>query len=301
MSAPEWQCVFILWGAKYGAGDVNHIVAAVRAQTRRPPRMVLLTDRPRPGLAEGVETRPIPEFYLRPAFMGPGCQTKIALFEPGVLADDLPAVFLDLDTVVLGDLSEAVSFLDRRDRIALLPASFMDFGLFSLLIWRLSGGRWHARGNSSMVVFHPAACHEIAERFRDLIDSENPSVSKALRADDQFLSWVAQRRLRRVPRWFAAKLSTEFMLRPLWLMRLRSRLPWVRRRWDRLRLIALPGDLLKPEILRSLPDRKVITDRRGRYLDWSDATLGVTRSRLVAHAESLEVSRAAVAAFLSRT
>jgi hypothetical protein len=295
MSAPDWQCVFILWGAKYGAGDVNHIVAAVRAHTRRPPRMVLLTDRPRPGLVEGVETRPIPSFYLRPEFMGPGCQTKLALFEPGVLPDDLPAIYLDLDTVILGDVAELLALMESPRTVAMLQSAILPFGRLGRLVWRLTGGRKHARGNSSVLLFHPAHGGGVAERFRAAVAAHPRLDFRPLAADERFISWAAQPWMRAVPTSFAVKFPTEFMLPWAWAIGLRARLPWVRRRRAGLRAITLPGVEVKPEALAALPEGARLRDRKGRLLIWTDAALGPARAALIAHARSLVAARAAVA------
>ncbi len=296
MSAPEWQCVFLLWGAKYGAGDVNHIVSAVRARTHRPPRMVLLSDRPRHGLADDVETRPIPRFYLRREFMGPGCQTKLALFEPGVLQDDLPAVYLDLDTVILGDISELLALMDTPQTVAMLQSAILPFGPLGRLAWRLTRGRKHARGNSSVLLFHPRHCHAVAERFRTAVAAHPDLDFRPLAADERFISWALQPQMRAVPGWFAVKLPTEFMLPWAWAVHLRARLPWVRRRRAGLRAITLPGAGVKPEALAALAEGARLRDDKGRLLIWSDAALGPARAALMAHAVDLAAARAKAAA-----
>ena len=72
-----WQLVLIAWGTKYGAGDINALVDAVRAQSSGPARVVLLTDRDRPGLGPGIETRAHPPEFLQPRMMTGGCQAKL--------------------------------------------------------------------------------------------------------------------------------------------------------------------------------------------------------------------------------
>jgi hypothetical protein len=292
--APEWQCVFILWGEKYGAGDVNHIAAQVRARTRRPPRMVLLSDRPRPGLAADIETRPIPDFYLAPAFRGPGCQTKIALFEPGVLAADLPAIYLDLDTVIMGDIAELLTLLDRPQRVAMLQSAILPFGAPGRLVWRLTRGRKYARGNSSILVFHPAHGGGVAARFRAAVAAHPALDFRPLAADERFISWAAQPQMRAIPSRVAVKFPTEFMLPWAWAVALRARLPWVRRRRAGLTAITLPGPEVKPEALAALPEGARLRDRKGRLLIWSEAALGPARAALIAHARGLAAARAAL-------
>ncbi|MGY6411793.1 MAG: hypothetical protein ACXIUV_12330 [Alkalilacustris sp.] len=297
--APAWQCVFLLWGERYGAGDVNHIAAAVRARARDLPRFVLLTDRPRPGLDPSIMTRPIPDFYLRPDFLTGGCQAKIALFEPGLLPTDLPAVYLDLDTVVLGDIGELVRRMPDPRVIAMLQSAILPFGLIGRLAARLTGGRKYARGNSSVLLFHPAHGAEVAARFRAAVAAHPDLRFRPLVADERFISWAAQPRMRRVPSSFAVKFPTEFMLPWAWAVLLRARLPWVRRRREGLRAITLPGPEVKPEVLADLAEGARLRDRKGRLLIWSDRALGSARAALIAHAHALAQARAEAAASVS--
>ncbi len=293
-STPSWQCVFMLWGGRYGAGDVNHIVAAVRARARDLPRFVLLTDRPRPGLDATVLTRPIPDCYLRPDFLSGGCQAKIALFEPGLVPGDLPAVYLDLDTVVMGDIGELVRRMPDPLTVAMLRSAILPFGWLGRLVARLTGGRKYARGNSSVLLFHPAHGAEIARKFRAAVAAYPDLRFRPLAADERFISWAVQPRMRAVPSFFAVKFPTEFMLPWAWAVLLRARLPWVRRRRAGLRAITLPGPEVKPEALAALPDGARLRDRKGRLLIWSDAALGPARAALIAHTEGLARARAAV-------
>ncbi len=286
----------MLWGERYGAGDVNHLLASVRSQARSRPRFVLLTDRPRPGLDPEVLVRPIPEVFLRPDFLGGGCQAKIALFAPGVVPADLPAIYLDLDTVVLGDIGELLQPPPDPRSIAMLQSAILPFGPIGRLVWRLTRGRKHARGNSSVLVFHPAHGAEVAEKFLAALAAHPDLRFRPMAADERFISWAAQPRMRAVPSSVAVKFPTEFMLPWAWAVLVRARLPWVRRRRAGLRAITLPGAEVKPEALARLPEGARLRDRKGRLLIWSEAALGPARAALIAHAAGLAAARAAVAA-----
>ena len=278
----DWQLVLVAWGTRYPVEEINHLIAAVRRHAARPPRVVLLSDRPRPGLAEGVELRTIPDFYMTPAFMGPGCLTKLCLFEPGVVPDDRPAVFLDLDTIVLGDVGRLTGLLDRPDRIAILQSAVLPFGVPGRLMFRLTGGRHYARGNSSVIVWHPAQGGAVAAAFRAAV-AAHPGIAgfRPLMADERFISWSQQMRMRAVPGSLAVKLPTEFMWPADWIVHLMARLPWVARRRAGLVAITLPGSEVKPEALVALPDGARVTDRKGRRLIWSDAALGPVRRAIL--------------------
>lgn len=284
---PDWQLVLVLWGTKYPVAEVNHLIDTVRALASRPPRFVLLTDRMRDGLTEDVMQRLIPDFFLNPAFLTGGCQAKLCMFEAGLVPDDLPAVFIDIDTVVFGDMARFVALQSSRKTVAILQSAILPFGGFARALFRLTGGRRYARGNSSIVVYHPAECAHIAARFRALVAQGGIKAIRPMIADERFISWSNQPHMRAIPRGMAVKLPTEFMLPYRWLIHLRARMPWVRRRWAGLIALTLPGVEVKGEALLALPDGAEVVDRKGRRLIWSHSALGPVKGRLIAYYTAL--------------
>lgn len=279
----SWQCVLIAWGDRYPVAEINRLVASIRAQSQGPARFVLLSDRPREGLDPGVELRPIPEWFLAPEFRGSGCQAKLCLFEPGVVPDDLPAIYLDLDTMVLGDLSRLLDVMETPQTVAMLQSAILPFGAFARWLYRVTGQRRYARGNSSIVVYHPAHTGYIAARFRELSSRPDARSFKPLRADERFISWVAQPVMRAVPLRLVVKFPTEYMQPWRWLVHLRASLPWIRRRRAGLIAVTFPGVRLKGEDLAALPEGAMVADRKGRRLFWTDRALGGLRRRIIEH------------------
>jgi hypothetical protein len=289
---PRWQLVLVLWGTKYGADEVNHLVATVRRLASHAPRVVLLSDRDRPGLDASIVVRPIPEFFLRPEFLGSGCQAKLAMFERGAVPDDLPAIFVDVDTVVFGDMTRFLELLRTRRTVAIFQSAIVPIGPVGRLIWKMTNGRRYARGNSSIVVFHPGEFGFVAERFRALSEVYPSGAFRPMAADERFLSWVAQPHLRRIPRSMAVKLPTEFALPWRWLVLARGAMPWNRRRWANLIAVTLPGVELKGPRLAGLPAGVEIRDQKGRRLVWSDRALGPVRARIIDYYGALEARKA---------
>ena len=281
---PPWQCVLIAWGDRYPVDEINLLVRTVLATSRGPERFLLLSDRPRPGLSERLQVRPIPEWFLKPEFLTRGCQAKLCMFEAGVVPGDMVAVYLDLDTMVLGDLSRLVALMDQPGRVALLQSAVLPFGAFARWLFSVTGGRRYARGNSSVVVYHPGQTAYIAARFRALHAQHGNATSfRPMLADERFMSWAAQPHVRAVPSRMAVKFPTEYMQPWRWLVHLRASLPWIRRRRQGLIAVTFPGSRLKGEELAQLPEGAEVVDRKGRRLIWTDRALGGLRARIIAH------------------
>lgn len=264
----------ICWGTKYSTWLINNLVQHIAAQTRHVPRFVLITDEDKPDLLDGVQTVRFPDHWLQAPLKRSGCQAKLVMFEKGLLPEDLPALYVDLDTVVFGDMYRFLSLLKTPQTVAMLQSALIPFGPLGRLRHRLSGGRHYARGNSSFVVFHPAHNHYIAAGFRELFAKYPNFDYRPMIADERFISWIAQPYMRAIPKSLAVKFPGEFMFYWGWWLYVRALLPWVRRRRRKLLAVTLNGVEIKPEKLRELPEGARILDEEGRVLIWSSRTLG---------------------------
>ena len=287
---PVWQLVLVLWGTKYPITEVNHLIDTVCRLASQTPRVVLITDQVRDGLRQGVVQRLIPSFFMAPQMRGGGCQTKLCMFEAGIVPDDLPAVFIDIDTVVFGDMTRFLALQHDRKTVAIFQSALLPFGPLGRAVFRLTKGRKYARGNSSIVVYHPAECAHIAERYRTLVAQVGYNGIRPMIADERFISWAHQPHMRAIPHDMAVKLPTEFMLPWRWLIHLRASLPWVRLRWANLIALTLPGAEVKGDALLALPDGAEIVDRKGRRLIWSKAALGPVKAQLTDYYTALKQS-----------
>jgi hypothetical protein len=100
----ERTIICMKWGTLYPAEYVNVLHAAVRRHLLGPFRFVCLTDDGQ-GLAPGIEALPIPDIGLAPQHWKAGAWPKVALFCNPLHDLRGMALFLDLDTVVVGDLA----------------------------------------------------------------------------------------------------------------------------------------------------------------------------------------------------
>ena len=273
-TAAQWQCVLIGWGDKYGVDIINRLVDSVAGHSPAPPRFVLITDRDRPGLRPQVQCVAYPERWLDAPLRRSGCQAKLVMFEEGILATDLPAIYIDLDTIVMGDMSRLLRLMRTPQTVAMLQSAIVPFGALGRWLHRKTQGRRYARGNSSVVVFHPAHCHFIAREFMALYQRFPQFPLRPMIADERFISWVAQPHMRAIPPSLVVKFPGEYMFPwPAWLY-IKALLPWVRRRRSGQLAVTLNGLMIKPERLLALSEGDTLVDEKGRQLVWSQRTLG---------------------------
>ncbi len=288
----DWQLVLVLWGKKYPAHEVNHLITTIRDRADpKPARITLLTDRPRDRLDPQVTQRQIPVFFLQPQFLTGGCQAKLCVFEAGLVPDDMPAIYVDIDTVVFGNLARMCSLLRNDQTMAIFQSALLPFGALARALYRWTDGRKYARGNSSIIVYHPRACTHIAAKFREMVAAHGPNGRRPMIADERFMSWAHQPHMRAIPRHMAVKLPTEVMLPWRWLIRARGSLPWVHARWTGLIAVTLPGAEVKGEELLALAEGAEVVDRKGRRLIWSERTLGPLKTMLEAHYRALQTRK----------
>ncbi|MFC7702760.1 hypothetical protein ACFQXB_00950 [Plastorhodobacter daqingensis] len=258
------QVVLLFWGTKYGADHVNALAESLRDHASAPLHILCLSDRPRQGLT--VAQHPIPEAFARPEYLGGGCQAKLSVFSPGLLEPDIPALLVDLDTMVTGDVLRLLPLLERPG-IYMLPATWGTiWPLLRILSWILPL-RW--RGNSSLVLFRPGDWTHVPDQFlKDWAHDPRPEYAVA---DDKYLSRIAGRALRRIPPDLAVKFTNEFASRIPALAGLLGRMTRTRARRQNLVAITFSGGQAKPEQLQALPEGAVIPLGRGRRLVWSAA------------------------------
>lgn len=98
------------WGDYYGPEYVNRLYAGVKRNLKRPFRFVCVTDCPE-GLAEGIESVPLPEDPKMVCSRWPNIFVKLCLFKDGFANLVGPTLFLDIDLLVTGPLDR---FFDYR-------------------------------------------------------------------------------------------------------------------------------------------------------------------------------------------
>ena len=157
------------WGTKYGPEYVNRLYAMVARHLRGPFDLVCLTDDHR-GVREEVRCLPIPSLALPPGIPERGW-TKLTTFEANLHGLEGTALFLDLDVVIVGDITP---FFEA-------PGEFLI-----IHDWKRP---WRITGNSSVYRFQIGAHADVLAEFR----ATQEQVRSRLRNEQAFLSEVMHR------------------------------------------------------------------------------------------------------------
>lgn len=275
----HWQNVLICWGDKYSNEQVNKLAAQIALNDPDCVKTVLLTDVIRHGVNPSIEQKLIPDFYLKPEMRTSGCHAKLCMFEQNILDAALPAIFVDLDTMVFGRLGRLLDELQSEQHLMMLPGRGR-FRALRRFYSRIFSGRKFGRANSSVVVYHPQNWQSVASTFRSKIEDGVKLEGEYMITDDRYLAWYAQQHLQLVSTSHVVKFGTEFVLPAAWMSKIKGRLPWVEKRRSNLLAITFPGTSFEPSEIAHLTKNMTLKDDRGRPLIWDDATIGSVKNKI---------------------
>ena len=278
----KWQCVLTCWGTKYGSGDINKLITKIAENNHHVARFVVISDRVHKNLDPRAEPVGLPDVFNKPEFTTGGqCHAKLSMFQKGLLKKDMPAIYIDLDTAILGPIEQAFDFRKDEKSIVMFQSAVLPFSAFARWLFRLTKGKRYARGNSSFVVFHPKYWTEIADKFLAIYEAGEFRKFRPTISDERYISWVAQDDMIALPNSFAVKFPTEYMQHHAILSYAKACIPWVRRRREKLSVVTLCSLELKPEKLVGLLPNTHMSDSKGRVLVWNDFVLGGLRKKLI--------------------
>lgn len=255
------QIVCVKWGDKYGSDLVNLLFRAVRRNTRSTIRGVCITDRPDERFDDGIVAKPFPTFSVPFDTLKRGCRLKLAIFAPGLIDPGLPTIYVDIDTMVRGDMQRIVDQLERKPGIYMLPNHFVQWWPVQKYVRMVAPDRYYF-GNSSLLAFIPQRCHFIFDDFNRLIAGAPKPPPKYLASDERFISWAARDYLRVFPRSLAIKFAEEYMAPVAAIEEMRKHLPWVVARRRSVVAVTFVGRAFKPERLVAYKKGEIV--RYGR-------------------------------------
>ena len=108
------RVICIKWGEKYGADYVNRLQKMLERHTTQPFQLICFTDNFE-GVDKAVELHPLPELGCEIPKTVPGKFPKIALWGADLPIEDGPVLFIDLDTVLVGNVDAYFTIGDAND------------------------------------------------------------------------------------------------------------------------------------------------------------------------------------------
>lgn len=279
MTAP-FVLVLAIWGHKYGPTHVNGITQAAYRLSPGLRHVVLVTDRSRDGIDARVRQVAFPAAFAQAAFFGRGYRAKLAVFSPQVVPAGFSCVFLDLDTVVTGDLGRIAALVRGTDDLFMLPpGGGLGFGALRRLRDRLKRDGKFPVGNSSILAFHADAAPNLADTYASRFAADDPEATRMV-IDDVIIAHFGLGRIKGVPTDCGVMFRREYLSRvPGWAS-LMAWLPAVQRRRSQIAAVTFNGVAVKPEQLATLTEGATVSDGRGRSGPWTRRAIGPLWSRL---------------------
>lgn len=166
------------WGKAYAPDYVNVLASAVRRHLSGEYRFVCFTDDTE-GISRDVETLPIPEMGLDPGNFRFGAWPKISLFKPELFDLSGCALFIDLDSMICGDLAPMFDH----------PGALVMIEEWSRPIDRLKINR-PIRGASGVIAFEIGSLGHIHEEL-----VSRPEYWTSTVRNDQRFMWKQQKEI----------------------------------------------------------------------------------------------------------
>jgi len=149
------------WGKGYPCRYTNILYRALTDMMQTPFRFVCLTD-DADGLAEGIEAIPLPDFAMDRDDWHKGMWPKLTAFAPGLFLPGTPVIMMDVDVVVLRDLTPLFDHLRTNDGLHIIR-EIPD----TLPRWFPKVFGKPLRSNSSVVGFIAGTQDHLYELFHD--------------------------------------------------------------------------------------------------------------------------------------
>ena len=267
------QVVVVKWGERYSAAHVNNTFGEICKLSSRDVKCLCVTD-DAAGLAGFIEAKPFPDWGNWYETLKKGCRLKLSIFEPGLLDPDLPTLFFDLDTMILGDIAELVKELEKTGGLYMCRGHFIP-------LWRILGAikrvvkEYYYYGNSPILAFYPKDFEGLVKDFKREFEyvrwrgiTLKWPLDRICKTDERFISYFARGRVRVFPKHLAVKFTTEYMTPFVDLSQLIIKLPWVKRRRKSQVALTFSGHVLKPSLVKNIKNGTKVASRHYR-MTWN--------------------------------
>lgn len=271
-----WYLVLMIWGEKYNDEDCNKLIRQALALSKNCKGAVVFTDR----LDRRIDPRAIlvsiPDDFSDPSMKAGGLPVKLAIFEIDEINKGETCVYVDLDSIIIGNL-DPVSDLSRRAFLWTIPTFPRPFSRFSRFIWRVTNRSAYRYGNSSAFVYRNKYLNNPTCLFRRYFSAG--ALPEKLMHDDLFIGWSSQDVVRGLPTSLVVNFRYEFLFPKLWIGYLMAK--FRRKSRKSIAIVTFAGPLTKPDFILSLSEGAEIVDHHKRIGIWDNKYTSTVKQRLI--------------------
>jgi hypothetical protein len=180
-----------------------------------------------------------------------GCKPKLSVFCKDLKIENTPTIYIDLDTMVLGDIGKIAELQENQSALHGLPNHFIPHWRFPWLSWATPEKCFFI--NSSILSFYPRNHEDIFENFNidiqtpQFLDQKHPDTPWHMKSDERYISMHEKGKLRAIPSTMTGSFQDLYLTPFLWLSMIQNQASHViRRRTNRVAL-TFHGEEFKPE------------------------------------------------------
>jgi hypothetical protein len=287
MENKGWYLVLMIWGDRYSDAFCNRLIHSTFKYSKACCGAIIITDRcDRDIDPRGMQVE-ISSYFNTSTFKTGGLAVKISMFEINEIPEGATCIYVDLDSLILGELDSVAALSDEAKlwTIDVFPSRFNARARRKAL---RTGGQKYRVGNSSAFVYRNKFAGNPAEKFRErhAADQLTPDMIH----DDKFIAWAGQQYLRGFPTDMVSYFRVEFLWPTMWIADLVSKFRKAARK--NIKIVTFAGPKTKLDILLKLPDGATITCHHNRVARWDDQQTNKIKSAIIEEYESFPESKA---------
>ena len=172
------------WGEKYPCDDFNRVARALRHYSGTEFDITCVTDAPK-GLSELITPIELPPIPIPREKWAPQMWPKISVFSKEMFKPDQTVIFLDVDIVLLGDITPLFEMVESQEGLMATP-EWHPIGWVRKIPqkWRYDRG-----ANTSVFGFKGGSQHHIWEKLHEYGEKATTSY----RQEQKFVSHYADK------------------------------------------------------------------------------------------------------------
>tara|TARA_B100001173_G_scaffold307901_1_gene317246 strand:- start:294 stop:1148 length:855 start_codon:yes stop_codon:yes gene_type:complete len=259
------QILFVKWGRKYSHDYLNLLMQKIQEKSQHNLEFICITEDSF-GITKKINSKKFPSFSvpMDTLLNSGGCKPKLSVFCKGLNIENTPTIYIDLDTMVLGDIGKIAKLQENQSSLHGLPNHFIPHWRFPWLSWATPEKCFFI--NSSILSFYPRNHEDIFEDFNEAIkipeflDNDHPNTPWHMKSDERYISMHEKGKLRALPRILTGSFQDLYLTPFLWLSKIQDQASHViRRRTNRVAL-TFHGENFKPAKMARLEVGDIVSN-----------------------------------------